>query len=234
MSTSTSPTGITVESAASLIESGIGDALTSADSTAADNVQSLGLLQQAKLSRLTRSAATATAQYGASSTQATAALAAVAASKTTIARVAVVQQKVTTPAPAVASAGWALHGRVYDATLNPLARHSVFLVDSQKAYQSDYGFAYTDSTGYFLLNYAGPAAATKADASATSTASGLYLQIANTAAKPVYLSTTAFQPAAGSTTYQPVTLPAGEPALGDLPAEVRAVALPPLDTKKKA
>jgi len=232
MSTSTLPTGITVESAASLIESGIADALTSADSTAADNVQSLGLLQQAKLSRLTRSATTATAQYGANSSQATTALAAVAASQTTIARVAVVQQKVTTPAPTVTSTGWALHGRVYDATLKPLAGHSVFLVDSQKAYQSDYGFAYTDSTGYFLLNYAGPATATKTDASATSAAPDLYVQIANTMAKPVYLSTAAFQPAVGSAAYQTVTLPAGEPALGDLPPDVRAVALPPLDQKK--
>jgi hypothetical protein len=233
MSTSTVPTGISVESAASLIESGIGDALTSADSTAADNVQNLGLLQRAKLARLTRSATEATAQYGAKSAQATAAQAAVSASQTTIARVAVVQQKVTTPAPTVASIGWALHGRVYDAALNPLAGHTVFLVDSQKAYQSDYGFAYTDSSGYFLLNYAGPAAATQPNASATGVSPGLYVQIANTKAKPVYLSTTAFQPVAGSAAYQTVTLPAGEPALGDLPKEVRAVALPPIGQKEK-
>ena len=240
MSTSTVPAGITVESTASLIESGIATALASSDSAAADNVQSLGLIQQAKLSRLTRSATAAVAEHGANSTQATTAKAAVTASQTMVARVAVVHQKVTTPVPTVAAKGWALHGRVYDATLNPLAGHSVFLVDSQKAYQSDYGFAYTDSSGYFLLNYPGPAqapaVAAKAEATAaaaTTAVSDLYLQIANTKAKPVYLSTTAFQPTTGSAAYQAITLPAGEPVLGDLPADVRAVALPPLDKKDK-
>jgi len=104
-------------------------------------------------------------------------------------------------------------------------------VDSQKAYQGDYGFAYTDSTGYFLLSYSGSAPAPVATANADAT-SGLYLQIVNTKAKPVYLNATAFQPVLGSAAYQTITLPAGEPVLGDLPAEVRAVAFPPVDKKE--
>jgi hypothetical protein len=143
----------------------------------------------------------------------------------------------------VAATGWALHGRVYDSNLNPLSGYTVFLVDGEKNYLGAYGFAYTDSTGYFLINYAGNAAGTAglptegADASAggaaqpVNTLPDFYLQIADTKANPVFLSTSAFLPSVGTATYQVVTLPAGEPALGDPPAEVRAVALPPVDKK---
>jgi hypothetical protein len=46
----------------------------------------------------------------------------------------------------------------------------------------------------------------------------------------VYLSKTVFQPQAGAATYQDVTLPAGEPIIGDQPKEIRAIAMP--DTGK--
>jgi hypothetical protein len=240
MSTTNLPTGLTLAAAEKELDATTTNALASADSTSAVTVKNLGLVQQAKLSQLSRTAATAVAQFGSTSKQATAAKAAVTASQTTVSRVAMVNQQLTTPAPAVAAKGWALHGRVYDATLAPLAGHSVFLVDDQKNYQSAYGFDYTDSTGYFLINYPGPAAATgeeatkatktaeatKADTSSAESAE-LYLQITNTSALPVYLSTTAFTPSVGAATYQAVTLPAGEPAIGDPPSQVRAVALPP-------
>ena len=49
--------------------------------------------------------------------------------------------------------GWALHGRVFNTQLQPISGLTVFLVDASKTYQQAYGFAYTDDTGYFLLNY---------------------------------------------------------------------------------
>ena len=50
-----------------------------------------------------------------------------------------VQQQVTTEAPTVAATGWALHGRVYTAQLEPAVGYCVFLVDAQNAYYSPAG-----------------------------------------------------------------------------------------------
>jgi hypothetical protein len=208
-------------------DSGVPAILTSADSTAADAVQQLGQVQQARLSRLSRAANVAVAQYGANSSQAVAAQASVTATKTAVSRIAVVSQQATTPAPAVAANGWALQGRVYDSNLNPMTAYSVFLVDGQKNYLSTYGFTYTDSTGYFLLKYA------PSSQPAGAPSPRLFLEVADTNASPVYLSTAAFVPVPGKATYQTVTLAAGNSALGDPPEEVRAVALPPVKKKWK-
>jgi hypothetical protein len=251
---------LTPDSASAQVDSSLPVILTSADTDAATTIQNLGMVQQARLSRLSRIAASSTGQYPAGSTQVTAAQAAVTSTQSAISRINLVHQQVTTPAPVVTASGWTLHGRVYDNNLNPLSGYSVFLVDSQKNYLSAYGFAYTDSTGYFLISYAGSTTATTATQPATgapaqpattaptqptagapapagtampaATAMELYLQIADTKANPALLSATAFQPVVGNATYQVVTLPAGEPALGDPPAQVRAVALPPIDKKE--
>jgi hypothetical protein len=55
----------------------------------------------------------------------------------------------------------------------------------------------------------------------------LFLQIANTGGNPVCLSATAFQPTVGKVAYQNITLPAGEPVLGDPTAAIRKTAFPP-------
>jgi len=227
---------LTPDNASAQLKSSLPVILSSADTDAADAVQNLGLVKQARLSQLTRVATNDTAQYGAGSAQATAAQNSVAATQSGISRITLLNQQVTTPEPTVTASGWALHGRVYDSNLKPLPGHTVFLVDGEKKYLSAYGFAYTDSTGYFLINYPGNAAGgaeTQTDNTAqqATTSTELFLQIADTKARPVFLSTTAFQPAIGNATYQAVTLTAGEPALGDPPAAVRAVALPPVDQK---
>jgi hypothetical protein len=209
-------------------------ALAAADTTVAQRVTTLGLVHQARLSQLTRTATSVTRQYGAGSPQAAAAQTAVEAAKTTVARVAVVNQQITTPAPQVAAGGWALYGRVFSAALQPLAGHCVFLVDPQKAYQSEYGFSYTDSTGYFVLSYAGTPAETqtrgKQDAAASQdaaqTPTPLFVEVVNPKAQPVLISTTPFQPATGVATYQNITLPEGEKPIGDPPEEIRKIAFP--------
>src|SRR5690348_2105947 len=129
--------------------------LQSADSTAAQSVQMLQQVHQSRLSMLTRTAATLTAQYGADDPRAQAARAAVTVATLTVNRVAMVSQQLTTPAPQVSANGWALHGRVFDAQGQPLAKYTVFLVDSQNVFQEAYGFTYTDETGYFLLENPG-------------------------------------------------------------------------------
>ena len=157
------------------------------------------------------------------------------------ARLSVLGQQIDTAAPTVAASGWVLHGRVYASDLTPQASYTVFLVDAQKNYLSAYGFAYTDATGYFLLWSDGGSAVKSAGGAATTPAAGaapaaasaasapvqLFLQVADASANPVLLSETAFVPVIGKATYQAVTLPAGAAKLGDPPAELRGVAMPP-------
>jgi hypothetical protein len=209
---------------ASQLSAAVNTALSSADTSAATSVQTLQQVHQARLSQLTRAAATLTAKFGASDPRTVAAQAAATAETNLVAQVSVASQQASTPAPTVAAGGWALHGRVYDAQLKPAPQLTVYLVDNTKTYQQEYGFAYTDATGYFLINYAPPAG------QATST-TPLYVAIANAKSEPVYLSTTAFQPAANAAAYQSISLAAGEKPLGDPPAEIRQVAIPPQATK---
>jgi hypothetical protein len=226
--------------------------VTAADTQAAGAVSTLGLIQQARLANQSRTVTLAVATYGKDSTQATAAAQAVTATTAASARLTILNQQVSTPAPTIAATGWALHGRLYSSDLAPQASYAVFLVDAQKNYLSDYGFAYTDATGYFLLSYNGdsataPKAATGAPAAAGQGATAepaastgasspvqLFLQVADANAKPVLLSETAFVPVVGNATYQMVTLPAGAAKLGDPPPELRSVAMPPISTKRAA
>jgi hypothetical protein len=240
MSASTQPgaaptTTTTSAATAAKISSDATTALSAADATASQRVQNLNLVQQARLAQLTRTAASISARYGAGSPEAAAAEAKVTASKATIARVATVSQQVSSTAPQVSATGWALYGHVYNAQLQPVSAYTVFLVDAKKAYQSAYGFSYTDSTGYFLISFAGDPASSQNQSQQSSQLGSagappppqLFIEIANSNALPVYLSATAFQPTLGTATYQNITLPAGEPPIGDPPAEIRSIALPP-------
>jgi hypothetical protein len=129
--------------------------LTAADGNVTQGLQTLQRVHQARLSLAKRTLAALTAQYGANDPRVKAAQAAVTAKTTTIGKISLVRQQLTAPQVQVNKAGWALQGRVVDATLQPAARFTVFLVDGTKTYQQQYGFAYTDATGYFLISYAG-------------------------------------------------------------------------------
>jgi hypothetical protein len=203
----------------------VASGVRSADDQVAQGVGTLARVHQARLSRATRTLATLTAELGSTDAQVITAKAAVDATKSTIARVTLAGRQLTAPAVQVAAGGWALHGRVVDAQFQAATRFTVFLVDASKSYLRQYGFAYTDDTGYFLIN--APAAAANAPA-----APQLFVEVADTKANPVYLSATPFVPALGSATYQTIVLPAGGQAIGDPPPEIRRVALPPDDAKK--
>jgi hypothetical protein len=217
-------------SASAQLTSTLPTAIGSADADSADAVRNLVLVQQARLSSQTRAATLAVAQYGKDSTQAKAAQSAVDAAKIVIARASQASLQINTPKPTVAATGWALQGRVLDSTYAGLSQYTVFLVDEQKAYLREYGFAYTDSTGYFLINYA-PGGQTGAQGTAgqngSAAAPSLFLEVANKKAEPVYLSATAVTPVLGQATYQTITLAAGEPILGDPPEEIKRIAMPP-------
>jgi hypothetical protein len=214
----------TTQSTTTTVINNVSSVLTSADTVAAQRVQGLGLVHQARLAQLTRTAANVTAQYGADSTQAKAAEAAVTVSKATVARLAVVNRQVSITPPQAAAKGWSLYGHIYHSTLDPAAAYTVFLVDAQNAYQGAIGFAYTASDGSYTLSYSGSG----------TVAAQLFLEVVNDKAQPVYLSTAQFEPQTGAANYQDITLPAGEPVLGDPPAAIRAVAMPDTAKDKKS
>ena len=73
--------------------------VSSADTDSAAAVQSLGLVQQARLSSQTRAATLATAQFGKDSSQAKAAQTVIDATKTAVARTQLASLQVNTPQP---------------------------------------------------------------------------------------------------------------------------------------
>ena len=226
--TNTATTGTDTPNASQL-GAEITTSLATADTTAAQRIQSLQWVQQARVSQLTRTAAALKAQYGASDPGVVAAEAAVAATQLTAARVGMAQLQTATAGPQVSANGWALHGRVFNTQLQPVSGLTVFLVDASKAYQQAYGFAYTDDTGYFLLNYPGGSAAThdrSAAAAKQTAAPELFVEVADAKGKPVYLGTAEFQPVPGVATYQNITLSSGNAPIGDPPASIRKVAIP--------
>ena len=190
-----------------------------ADAGGSQSIHNLMLVHSARLSQLKRTAATLKQQYGASDPNVKAAEAAVKTGAARVARLSAAHQQASTPAPQVSATGWALQGRVFNSTLQPVQHLTVFLVDANKTFVSEYGFAYTDSTGYFLINFSG-----SADGQANTPQ--LFVEIANASGKPIYLGTDVFSPAPGSTTYLNVTLPAGEHPIGNPPADIRKGAIP--------
>jgi hypothetical protein len=99
-------------------------------------------------------------------------------------------------------------------------------MDGTKAYQQQYGFAYTDATGYFLISYAGDSNTTGAASVAAGPVPQLFVEVADTKANPVYLSSIAFQPVLGTASFQNIVLPAGGQPIGDPPEAIKKIALP--------
>ena len=202
----------------------VGATLSMADAASVLSTGHLQLVHQARVSRLTRTAASLQAQYGPNDPRVVKAKSDVTAGMASSAQISAANQQIATPAPTVPSGGWVLHGRVFDSQLQPAAKQTVFLVDQTSTYQQQIGFAYTDDTGYFLISFAG--------ATAGQTQPALFVQVADANAQPVFLSTTAFQPAVNSVSYQNITLPAGGP-IGDPPANIRVDAFPSVNSERK-
>jgi len=268
----------TIPTAPADLQSFASTVVTSANQLSTVGTSMSALVQTARVSSLKRAAAAAVATYGADSQQATDANQAVTTAQAKTGQLQVVSQKASTTPPAVAVTGWALHGRVYDANLNPQQRYTVFLVDAQNNYIGDYGFSYTDSTGYFLLQYKGAPASDSSKASESRAASSdvavvaveenkdyidliailepedslpssegaarssaktaskssapqAFVQVCDANANPVFSSSSPIAPVKGQAVYQVLTLPASGQSLGDPPAEIRAVAMPPTTSK---
>jgi hypothetical protein len=214
----------------------IKNGLASADGNATQRIQSLARVHQARLSRGSRTVAALTARFGANDQRVVSAAASVAATNATIARVSLLNRQASIPSVPASADGWVLHGRVVDSQLQPAARFTVFLVDANKTFLRQYGFTYTDDTGYFLINHSSSPAKTERAPQGQAVYSPpppqLFVEIANTDANPVYLASDPFVPATGAATYQTIVLPAGEKPIGDPPPEIRREALPVDETRK--
>jgi hypothetical protein len=233
--TETTTTGAAASSNSSFSQllSEFGATLSSVDTNATRGIQTLQQVHQARLSLLTRTAATLKARYGAEDLRSKAAQTAVTATTATVGRIAMVSQQLATAVPQVSAKEWAFYGRVFDEQSKPLAKYTVFLVDSQKTYQEAYGFAYTDETGYFLLSDSETQAGTHARA-ASHDALALFVEVANTKGQPIYLSTTVLQAKPGTATYQQIVVPSGNQPIGDPPEAIRNVAMPGQKEQSKA
>jgi hypothetical protein len=189
--------------------------LTSADTAVLQGLNGATLIHKARLAQQQRYAADLATEYGAQDPRVVAAQAKVTATQLTLGRLSGAYQQSTTDAPAITADEWALQGRIYDVNAQPLAQLTVFLVNGDKIWLRQYGFSYTDQTGLFTLQGAMPADATVP----------MYIEIANDAGLPIYLSTTGFAPVKGQVTYQNITL-ASQTPLGDPPQPIRIVGLP--------
>jgi len=207
------------------ITTSLASALSSADSDAAQRMQTLTLVRQARLAQLSRTAASLKAQFGSKDPGVINAEAAVTAETNTVARLTVARQELTTPALQVAAKGWALQGRVYDSSLTPLPNMTVFLVDAANTFQQQFGFAYTDQTGYFLISVAEAGARSSND-------QPIFLEVADAKSRPVYLSDSPVEPVPGVPLYQRIVLASGGKPIGDPHKAIRGTALP-ARTKKK-
>lgn len=226
MSITTTSTELTPAEAEKEFESGATTTLTAADSMSADRLEQLSLVHQARISQLNRTVVSLTAQYGAGSSQVIAAKAAVTGAKSIVTRLGLVTQQAAATAPTVTTTGWAVYGHVYSAVSKPLSGFCVFLVDDEKNYQSAYGFAFTDSTGSYTINYQGTASGKAA------AIPQVFLAVTNAKAQLVNLGTSALALTTGAALYADIQLLTGEPVLGILPTEIQNVAVPPANQTK--
>ena len=131
----------------------------------ADSISTLAPLQfatltsvrQARVNLFQRQAAAMTTVPGTTASDTVPGQVSIAFQQLSAAKFSAVNEQATTPAPTLPANGWVLHGRVRDAKLQPVAKLTVTLTDQEKAWQKQYGYAFTDATGYFSLTYAPPA-----------------------------------------------------------------------------
>jgi hypothetical protein len=195
-------------------------ALDDADTLVAARLQTLWQVQQARGAQLLRTVNNLTALHGASSAVVVTAQAGVASTQAAASRIELVRRQTVAIAPTVTATSWAVWGHVFDAAAKPLAGYTIFLMDNEKRYQSNCGFSYTDASGAFALSGVG-------ESGKAAALPKVYLSVANVKSEQVYLGDQPQKLALGLALYIPVQLPVGTPALGDLPAEIRRVALPP-------
>src|SRR5271157_4101546 len=88
------------------VRSALSGALAAADSLAAERLQTIGKLHQARIARLAREAAGLSAEGDAAAASLAETEAEIAAEKTTVAKAAMLSQRAATADPQVSASGW--------------------------------------------------------------------------------------------------------------------------------
>jgi hypothetical protein len=184
----------------------------------------MAAVRQARVNLLQRQATSLAAQSDAKPEAVTAVQTSIQANKLSIAKFGAVSDQASTPVPSIPANGWVLHGRVRDAQLQPVPKFTALLTDQEKTWQRQYGYAFTDASGYFSVAYAPPASAepaaasppTSAETARAAAAVSLYLQVLNGAGDPVYFDSQAITLVPGVSPYRDIVLPDTEP-LGSPP-----------------
>jgi hypothetical protein len=220
----------TDQSSITTVTDDIATALQSSDEQTASSLQTLSLVHQARISQVTRYSAAVAAHFGAASPEATTAQAALSASQAEAVRSDIVNRQLSMAVPTAPAGGWALYGTVQDATGAPVPAQTVFFANAQGTFQSEYGYAYTDDAGSYSITEEAPAPSAEAEGSEPAPAPSapeLYLAVTNQKRQWVYLSSTPFEPTAGTATYMNVYLPAGGETIGAPPPGAKKPAPPP-------
>ena len=188
----------------------------SMDSQTAQQFNGLAQIRQARASQLQRQVASLTATYGATDPRVVAAKASLQNQQTFANRLGLVSTTTSTTAPTAPANGWVVYGRVRNADLTAAPQLTVFLADQSRAWLSNYGYAFTDQTGYFTLSYAPPASGKK-QAKATDALTA-YLEVSNAACKLMYIDASPMSIETGAVVYRDIVLSAKVP-LGTPPCE---------------
>jgi hypothetical protein len=157
---STTPTTTPTSAAKTAIQQSVQQSSSSLATQIPQQFATMTSVRQARINQLQRQAVTLKAQPAAAAKTAAALQTTIQFQQSSVASLGTVSAQASTAAPSVPANGWVLHGRVRNASLQPAAQLTVILTDQDKVWQKQYGYAFTDSGGYFSLTYTPPAAAT--------------------------------------------------------------------------
>jgi hypothetical protein len=190
----------------------------SIDSQTAQQLTGLTQIRQARLSQQQREAATLATEFGADDADVVALNTSIGVQQSFTSVLAVTRDIATIAAPTVPTNGWVLYGHIRDNKLQPIATLTICLADEQKNFLSAYGYAYTDTTGYYILTYTpDPSAPAPAPLSA-------YLEILNSSGQAIYIDSAAFSLNPGASLLRDLMLtsqtPLGGPPPGTPPVKI--------------
>jgi hypothetical protein len=205
------------------------EAFADADTVAAERIQNLQWVHQARGSQLARAAADLKAEFGAKDARARRAEDAAAAARAAGVRLSSLHRQMATQDPQVAPGGWAVHGHVFTGDGKPVRGFTVFLVDAANIRQELYGFANTDDDGRFVLasKPADSEPGKESKAGSAAQAPDLFITVTDLRSRPVHVDKTPLPLVPGSVTYKEINLPEGAPPIGQPPgAATRVVPKP--------
>ncbi len=198
------------------------------DTQTAQQFIGLAQVRQARANQLQREAASLTRIYGPQDPRVLAAQAALQNQRAYASKLGIARDTSSTAAPTAPASGWVLYGHVRNAGLTPAAQFTVFLADQGRAWLTQYGYAFTDQAGYYVLSYTPATHSTEAGQKQAAAAAPLtaYVTVSDPACKLVYADTSPISLPADAAINRDIVL--GQGPIGTPPCqEGAAPAVPP-------